>query len=632
MKPQKSSFTRLVRSSPMLAAIIYHGVCFERWLVTAFTVSCLMLLLFQKERQSLDLRSIVVVLILGVSASLIPAGYVPIIGVLPPLIGLILLNVLIAFGVVVAVCDFSVAKWLIGWGIIGLSIGENNTISAVYPLSCFLLLQLLFAASEAGLFEMGRRSLGIYMVVTGLVAIIAFEFGNLTRAAQAVIQDALGDYYDTYSVNGISGISDELFVASRGALTASRSPVLELSTPVERLRTKVFDQFDGARWLTSSAMQKPCFRARQAELTEAAEVKDLSLIWLDEPKKVIPTPAGTVRVQQEPVVIQCGGIYTTEIPMTEIDLAFNSLEVLPSESIHSDLLLEVPDALEEPLKIFSQNFFDEDVDALAKSKKLELYFKNNFSYSLETGFNGRDHPIVQMLKPGTRAYCVYFASAMALVLRSEGVPCRVVSGYLPVKKNTITQKVTVRKCDAHAWVEVWNSIDQRFDIFDPTPISSRNEVLGFSKEIDSVTLDAFRAIWSSVRLMWIRSQRHPSTFIQAVFLSREFLTLAFALIVLTMVRFKLGRLKIRADKDLLVSTNQQVLTAYQYYEASLRKRGIRLGFGETDFVAIEYFLENGDIQTAELAEEFLQLYRETRYGDRPFNERLLGLAKKIGDD
>ena len=320
----------------MLAAILYHGVCFERWLVTAFTVSCLILLLFQKERQSLNLRSIVVVLTLGVSAALIPSSYVPIIGVLPPLIGLILLNVLIAFGVVVAVCDFSVAKWLIGWGIIGLSIGENDTVSAVYPLSCFLLLQLLFAASEAGLFEMGRRSLVIYMVVTGLVAIIAFEFGNLTRAAQAVIQDALGDYYDTYSVNGISGISDELFVASRGALTASRSPVLELSTPVEEdFEQKVFDQFDGARWLTSSAMQKPCFRSQQAELTEAAEVKDLNLIWLDEPKKVIPTPAGTVRVQQEPVVIQCGGIYTTEIPMSEIDLAFNSLEVLPSEAIHS---------------------------------------------------------------------------------------------------------------------------------------------------------------------------------------------------------------------------------------------------------------------------------------------------------
>ena len=176
------------------------------------------------------------------------------------------------------------------------------------------------------------------------------------------------------------------------------------------------------------------------------------------------------------------------------------------------------------------------------------------------------------------------------------------------------------------------SVDQRFDIFDPTPISSRNEVLGFSKEIDSVTLDAFRAIWSSVRLMWIRSQRNPATFVQTVFLSWEFLTLALAFIALTMVRFKLGRLKIRADKDLLVSTNQQVLTAYQYYEASLRKRGIRLAFGETDFVAIEYFLENGDIQTAELAEEFLQLYRETRYGDRPFNERLLGLAKKIGVD
>ncbi|MEC8473869.1 MAG: hypothetical protein VXZ38_04390, partial [Planctomycetota bacterium] len=96
--------------------------------------------------------------------------------------------------------------------------------------------------------------------------------------------------------------------------------------------------------------------------------------------------------------------------------------------------------------------------------------------------------------------------------------------------------------------------------------------------------------------------------------------------------FRLGRLKICVDKDPLLSSNQQVLTAYQYYEASLRKRGVRLAFGETDFVAVEYLLENGDTQTAELAEEFLRLYRESRYGDRPFNERLLGLAKKIGED
>ena len=67
---------------------------------------------FPEGKTVLNLRSIVVVLTLGVSAALIPSSYVPIIGVLPPLIGLIFLNVLIAFGVVVAV--FAIFRLLSG--------------------------------------------------------------------------------------------------------------------------------------------------------------------------------------------------------------------------------------------------------------------------------------------------------------------------------------------------------------------------------------------------------------------------------------------------------------------------------------------------------------------------------------
>ena len=93
--------------------------------------------------------------------------------------------------------------------------------------------------------------------------------------------------------------------------------------------------------------------------------------------------------------------------MSEIDLAFNSLEVLPSEAIHSKLLLEVPDALEEPLKIFSQNFFDEDVDALAKSKKLEKYFKTILRIPWKQGLTQGPSDRSNVKTRDTRILCLF---------------------------------------------------------------------------------------------------------------------------------------------------------------------------------------------------------------------------------
>ena len=65
-----------------------------------------------------------------------------------------------------------------------------------------------------------------------------------------------------------------------------------------------------------------------------------------------------------------------------------------------------------------------------------------------------------------RGYCMYFATAMTLLLREEGIPARLVQGYLPGSRVGSTE--TVRTSAAHAWVEVffpsWGWVP-----FDPTP-------------------------------------------------------------------------------------------------------------------------------------------------------------------
>ena len=67
-------------------------------------------------------------------------------------------------------------------------------------------------------------------------------------------------------------------------------------------------------------------------------------------------------------------------------------------------------------------------------------------------------------------YCTYFATAMATMLRTVGVPARFVSGYTPGQR--AGDRWVVRGYDAHAWVEVYVPGHGWVD-FDPTPAGPR---------------------------------------------------------------------------------------------------------------------------------------------------------------
>ena len=74
-------------------------------------------------------------------------------------------------------------------------------------------------------------------------------------------------------------------------------------------------------------------------------------------------------------------------------------------------------------------------------------------------------------------YCNYYASAMAMMLRSQGIPTRVVSGYAQGDYNQDTYSYRVRASNAHTWVEVFFP-QYGWIQFEPTaaiPVNSRPE-------------------------------------------------------------------------------------------------------------------------------------------------------------
>lgn len=77
-----------------------------------------------------------------------------------------------------------------------------------------------------------------------------------------------------------------------------------------------------------------------------------------------------------------------------------------------------------------------------------------YSYTLDLPIMPEEHVIDAFINEVRQGHCEYFSSAMALMLRSLGIPTRVVTGFRGGEFNESDQSYTIRASMAHLWVEV----------------------------------------------------------------------------------------------------------------------------------------------------------------------------------
>jgi len=154
-----------------------------------------------------------------------------------------------------------------------------------------------------------------------------------------------------------------------------------------------------------------------------------------------PRDAGRLRT--------AGADYSSDITSTYLQL--------PAE-----LDRRIPDLAREITKN-AQTPFD-------KAQRIETYLRTRFAYTLNlSGRPGQD-PLAHFLFETRAGHCEYFASAMAIMLRTLGIPSREVNGFLPGEYNDLGGDYIVRASDAHSWVEVYFP-GNGWQVFDPTPSS-----------------------------------------------------------------------------------------------------------------------------------------------------------------
>lgn len=107
------------------------------------------------------------------------------------------------------------------------------------------------------------------------------------------------------------------------------------------------------------------------------------------------------------------------------------------------------------------------------ARALEKYLQTQFGYTLEQKSNG-DDPLARFLFEVREGHCEYFATALAVMLRTQGIATRVVNGFQAGNYNDAADAYIVTQAQAHSWVEVYFPATDSWVTFDPTPAAGRN--------------------------------------------------------------------------------------------------------------------------------------------------------------
>jgi len=134
---------------------------------------------------------------------------------------------------------------------------------------------------------------------------------------------------------------------------------------------------------------------------------------------------------------------------------------------------------------------------IQKALLLESSFRRrSFRYSLRDPSGNADDPLADFLLRTHEGHCEYYATALAVMLRIEGIPSRLVNGFRRGEYNEWGDYFIVRQSDAHSWVEGYFPGAGWID-FDPTPPVQLNAG-NYFLDVTGRLFDTLDLLWSQV--------------------------------------------------------------------------------------------------------------------------------------
>ncbi len=170
-----------------------------------------------------------------------------------------------------------------------------------------------------------------------------------------------------------------------------------------------------------------------------------------------------------------------------------------SDPRHRVRYLRVPRRLSSRLSELAGEWGADPDNPLQAAARIEKNLRSRYGYTRNEVVAPNKDPVEYFLFDRKKGHCEYFATSMVLILRSLGIPSRIVSGFAGGEWNRTAGFFTIRNKDAHSWVEVFIP-DQGWVRYDPSPRVFVPEATGlmawFMRQVQ-----ALRLRW----LVWIVS-------------------------------------------------------------------------------------------------------------------------------
>ncbi|MFE8069919.1 transglutaminaseTgpA domain-containing protein [Marinobacteraceae bacterium S3BR75-40.1] len=245
------------------------------------------------------------------------------------------------------------------------------------------------------------------------------------------------------------------------------------------LKVRTFDRFDGTRWFSSTNR----YRKRRVDfghvtLRDRLEGNFRQVISINQrlsaflptaPQPVELWLPATVIAQDAwdqpllPGPLQPDTRYTVDSHIEWFQSRLVSAAPRPREAD-----LQLPEDLDPRIGQLARRVTTSATSDFRKAQALEHHLRTQYEYSFESIFESQGvTPLPKFLFEQNRGHCEYFASAMAIMLRTQGIPARLITGFSATQKNPMTGYYEIRALDGHAWVEAWIP-DAGWITFEPT--------------------------------------------------------------------------------------------------------------------------------------------------------------------
>ncbi|MDF0675852.1 MAG: DUF3488 and transglutaminase-like domain-containing protein [Nitrospira sp.] len=360
---------------------------------------------------------------------------------------------------------------------------------------------------------------GLALATFGLTLAIFF---TIPRVSAGFYQKGFGENMRT------SGFSETVNLGEIGPIKRDPTVVMRVELPDGSrheagrlyLRGVAFDQYDGKAW-TNRLSYRRTVREDGTGTFVLHGTRSPASARLGETirQTILLEPLDTTVLFAAPHIERVSG----KFPNVQSDLTGSAYLPFPSSSrieysvlsrsnpvLPADLssesslypesfarhFLQIP-AQSERIAVLAKEVTHTQRTTYDKANAIQSFLTRNFRYSLDAPLRDQDQPLEEFLFIRKTGYCEHYATAMVMMLRTIGIPARLVTGFLATEWNEYGNYYLVRQQDAHAWVEM-HLPNSGWITMDPTPPSIENVAGG------SPAWHALGRMMDTIRLQWSR--------------------------------------------------------------------------------------------------------------------------------